>query len=155
MITQYKLEKRKRKKKEPNYTLLIEFYMEWVLRAFSAGFASIRYFTFSKSYFFSLAIHFYKTSHILFSILQYFILKYYKIIIFFFIFFQHSNHTSRQPNPRHHHPHGNQTHGNTNPPSPPQAKSTATRATTTLTLTATKPTATQTHPHCPRPDRPP
>ncbi len=79
------------------------------LRAFLVSFASILYFTYSKSYFFSLATHFYKTLHISFSILQYIILKYYKIIPFFiYIFFQHSNHTSQQ-----HQPKGNQTHSNT------------------------------------------
>ena len=38
--------------------------------AFPTHFSSILYFTSSKSYFFSLTIHFYKTPHNLFSILQ-------------------------------------------------------------------------------------
>ena len=64
------------------------------LRAFSVSFASILYFTYSKSYFFSLATHFCKTLHISFSILQYIILKYYKIILFLYFFF------TLQPNPQ-------------------------------------------------------
>ena len=57
------------------------------VRAFPTHFASILYFTSSKSHFSILTTHFYKTPHIPFSILQYIILKYYKIILFLYIFF--------------------------------------------------------------------
>ena len=40
------------------------------LRAFPTHFISILYFTSSKTYFFNLATHFYKTPHNPFSILQ-------------------------------------------------------------------------------------
>jgi hypothetical protein len=64
------------------------------LRAFPTHFPSILYFIFSKSHFFILTTNFYKTLPIPFSILQYIILKYYKIILFLYIFF------TLQPNPR-------------------------------------------------------
>ena len=63
------------------------------LRAFPIHFASILYFTSSKSQFFILTTHFYKTPSITFFILQYIILKYYKKIIFLYIFF----HTPTKP----------------------------------------------------------
>ena len=53
------------------------------------------YFTCSKSHFSILTTHYYKTTLISFSILQYIILKYYKIILYLFIFFfSHSNQTN-------------------------------------------------------------
>ena len=130
-----------------------------------------------KSYFFILVTHFYKTLHISFSILQYIILKYYKIILFLHIFFNTPNslasthpHRQQQTTHCHHqntpnpffHPHN----PNPNPklpppplppPSPkPQSRNTnppsppQDRSATigaTTTLTATKPTQTQTHNH--------
>jgi hypothetical protein len=63
------------------------------LRAFPTHFGSILYFTSSKSHFSILTTPFYKTTHISFSILQYIILKYYKIILFLYIFF----HTLTKP----------------------------------------------------------
>jgi hypothetical protein len=63
------------------------------IRAFPTHFASILYFTSSKSQFSILTTNFYKTPLIPFSILQYIILKYYKIILFLYIFF----HTPTKP----------------------------------------------------------
>jgi hypothetical protein len=71
------------------------FVIIYLLRAFPTHFASILYFTPSKSHFSILTTHFYKTPHIPFSILQYIILKYYKIIFFIYIYF-----FTLQPNPR-------------------------------------------------------
>jgi hypothetical protein len=51
------------------------------------------YFTTLKSHFSILTTHFYKTTPIPFSILQYITLKYYKIIPFFIYFFSHPNQT--------------------------------------------------------------
>ena len=70
-----------RKKKHKKETLTS------ILRAFTVGSLSFLYFRSSKNYLFSLATHFYKTPHIPLSILQYIILKYYKIIFFIYIFF--------------------------------------------------------------------
>jgi hypothetical protein len=68
------------------------------IRAFPTHFLSILYFTSSKSYFSILHTNFYKTPHISLSILQYFLLKYYKIFIFYNIFSRnpaHPRHTRR------------------------------------------------------------
>jgi hypothetical protein len=65
------------------------------IRAFSTHFGCILYFTTLKSIFSIIHAHFYITTHIPFSTLQYIILKYYKIILFLYFFF------SVQPNQRH------------------------------------------------------
>jgi hypothetical protein len=56
------------------------------LRAFPTHFTSILNFTYSKSYFSILHTNFYKIPHIPLSVLQYVLLKYYKIFIFYNIF---------------------------------------------------------------------
>ena len=63
------------------------------MRAFPTHFTSILYFISSKNQFSILTTHFYKTPLISFFILQYIILKYYKIILFLYFFF----HTSTKP----------------------------------------------------------
>ena len=63
------------------------------IRAFPIHFASILYFTFSKSHFSILTTHFYKTLYMPLYILQYIKLKYYKIIPFLYFFF----HTPTKP----------------------------------------------------------
>ena len=70
-----------------------------MLRAFPTHFGHFLYFTSSKSHFFSLQTHFYITPLIPFSILQYILLKYYKIIIFFFFFPCFPNPSLRQHQP--------------------------------------------------------
>ena len=57
------------------------------------GYCIASLFTTLKSYFSILTTHFYKTPPISFSILEYIILKYYKIILFLYIFF----HTPTKP----------------------------------------------------------
>jgi hypothetical protein len=63
------------------------------VRAFPMENALYLYFTTLKSHFSILTTHFYKTTPIPFSILQYITLKYYKIIPFFIFFF----HTPTKP----------------------------------------------------------
>jgi hypothetical protein len=68
-------------------------YILYSIRAFPTENKLHLYFTTLKSHFSILITYFYKTSHISFSILQYIILKYYKIILFLYIFF----HTPTKP----------------------------------------------------------
>ena len=75
------------------------------LRAFTTAFVKFIYFTSSKINFSTLAINIYNIPHILLFILQYKILKYYKIFLFFIFYFipptsthtEHSEHTQIQP----------------------------------------------------------
>ena len=135
-----------------------------VFRAFPVGFGPIIYFISSKSHFFSLITHFDKTPQILFFILQYIILKYYKIILFLYIFFQHSNQTHAQP------PHlTSATHYNPVLQQPPtidtcKSQPTHNKQQPTGSKSQQKPknqSPPSCHcqnrrvPHCPRPDRPP
>jgi hypothetical protein len=69
------------------------FFQVRILRAFPTHFGCILYFTTLKSIFSIIHTHFYITPHISFSTLQSIILKYYKIILFLYIFFQ-SNQTN-------------------------------------------------------------
>ena len=64
-----------------------------VLRAFPTYLGCILYFTTLKSIFSIIHTHFYITPYIPFSTLQSIILKYYKIILFLYIFF----HTPTKP----------------------------------------------------------
>ena len=73
--------------------------MLWRLRAFPTHFPPIFYFTSSKNYFSILHTNFYKTPHIPLSILQYVLLKYYKIFIFYNIFSRHTRWNSITNNP--------------------------------------------------------
>ena len=98
-------------------------------RAFPTENVFYLYFITLKSYFSILIIHFYKTSHISFSILQYIILKYYEIIFIFFIyFFSHSNQTHDNHHRSHHSWQPPKTHSrllnNGNHPIPTHASST-------------------------------
>jgi hypothetical protein len=94
------------------------------------------YFTTLKSHFSILTTHFYKTTPIPFSILQYITLKYYKIIPFFIYFFSHPNqtHGSRSAaTPHNPHTHAGKpkptttipTPANPNPPQPILSATTA------------------------------
>jgi hypothetical protein len=62
-------------------------------RAFPTENGLYLYFTTLKSHFSILTTHFYKTIPIPFSILQYITLKYYKIILFLYIYILHPNQT--------------------------------------------------------------
>jgi hypothetical protein len=70
--------------------------------AFPTGFLYFLYFTSSKTHFSTLHINFYKTPHIPLSILQYVLLKYYKIFIFYNIFSRNSAHPRHTPENLHH-----------------------------------------------------
>jgi hypothetical protein len=105
-------------------------------RAFPTHFVPIVYFTSSKSHFFSLAIHFYKTPSIPFFILHYIILKYYKIILFLYFFF----HTPTKPTATIKTPAGRST---TKPRSTTRLANTGATATTGATTT----TKSTTHNH--------
>jgi hypothetical protein len=69
----------------------------WGLNTFTSRFVNFIHFTSSKTHFFTLAINIYNIPHIPFFILQYNLLKYYKIIIFFNLFPP----TSTTQNPTH------------------------------------------------------